>query len=171
MKNFLLLIIFSGFVFCCSHAQDNPISLEFKPIIAKIAANELQVEWSSITENNINRYDIEVSGDGKSFTKIGNVLSKAEGGNSTSPLNYTFARSATGLLAGVTLFLLPILGFSANKARRNKTMFILAFVFIGAAALTGCRKSEVAKNETLYLRVGQVDNTNHILYSKIVKVQ
>lgn len=171
MKNYLLLAVLLICCFLAGKSQNNdPIILTFPPLEAKIINNQLSVEWTSFSEKNIKLYNIEVSRDGKAFTTIGTVLSKAEGGNSASPLNYTFSRSATNLLTGIILFLLPFLRFS-NKARRKKTGYLVAVLCLSAAFLLGCRKSEVDKTENLYLRVSQVDNANHALYSKVVKVQ
>ncbi len=171
MKNYLLLTVLLICCFLAVKSQNNdPIILTFPPLEAKIINNQLSVEWTSFSEKNIKRYNIEVSRDGKAFTTIGTVLSKAEGGNSASPLNYTFSRSATNLLTGTILFLLPFLRFS-NEARRKRTGYLVAVLCLSAASFLGCRKSEVDKTETLYLRVVQVDNTDRAAYSKIVKVK
>lgn len=174
LKNHLLLTAFLIFTFFAGKSQDNPIILTFPPLEAKITGNQLNVEWSTPTENNVKHYNIEISKEGKNFTKIGTVLSRADNGNSTSPLTYTFTKPASGLLTGIALFLLPLLGFSGNGAKRNKIPYIPAAIFISTIVLMGCRKSdipEVDKTETLYLRVAQIDKADHALYSKIVKVQ
>lgn len=171
MKNYLLLTAVFVCCFLAGKSQnDDPIILTFPPLEAKITNNQLNVEWTSFSEKNIKLYNIEVSRDGKAFTTIGTVLSKAEGGNSASPLNYAFSRSATNLLTGAILFLLPFLRFS-NDARRKRTGYLVAVLCLIAAVLVGCRKSEVDQTETLYLRLVQVDNTDRAAYSKIVKVQ
>lgn len=175
MKNYLLVAVFLICSFGVGKSQNNdPIILPFPPLDAKISNNKLNVEWTVPTEENTSHYDIEISKDGKIFTKIGTVLSKAEQGNSKSPIDYTFTRSATGLSTAAILFLLPLLAFSLNNTKPNRTRYLPATIFLSAVTLFGCQKSEVDKadkTEIMYLRVAQVDNANHALYSKIVKVQ
>lgn len=49
------------------------------------------LNWSTATETNNAGYAIERSADGKKFSQIGFVSTKAEGGNSSSQLDYSFA--------------------------------------------------------------------------------
>lgn len=54
-------------------------------------ANGLNIlNWSTSTEQNNAGFEIERSADGKSFSGIAKVGSKAEGGNSNATLNYSF---------------------------------------------------------------------------------
>lgn len=46
--------------------------------------------WSTATEENSDRFEIEESDDGINWTKIGEVKSKAPNGNSTTQLNYDY---------------------------------------------------------------------------------
>lgn len=171
MKNYLLLTVLLICCFLAGKSQNNdPIILSFQPLDAKVSNNKLQVEWTVPFEKNIKQYDIQVSKDGKAFSRIGMVLSKAEGGNSASPLTYTFTTHAGGFVTMSVLFLFTFLNFSTNKFQRKGTMYIITGLCIGAMGFGGCRKSEVAKTENLYLRVSQIDNANHALYSKVVKV-
>jgi hypothetical protein len=47
----------------------------------------VQVEWSTLTENEVERFDIETSQTGQQFFKVGSVKAK---GNSGTVLNYNF---------------------------------------------------------------------------------
>jgi hypothetical protein len=47
-----------------------------------------KLTWSTATESNNRGFEVERSADGKNFSSIGFVASKAENGNSTSALNY-----------------------------------------------------------------------------------
>lgn len=48
------------------------------------------LNWNTATEVNNAGFDIERSADGRSFSKIGIVYSKAEGGNSNEKLSYSY---------------------------------------------------------------------------------
>ncbi|HEX8332167.1 MAG TPA: cadherin domain-containing protein [Segetibacter sp.] len=49
-------------------------------------ASAIQVEWTSVTEINVDKYEVEKSTDGQSFTILGTVQAR---GNSTSQVNYS----------------------------------------------------------------------------------
>ena len=48
------------------------------------------LNWSSISEINVKGFDIERSADGKNYSIINSVQSKANGGNSSQKLDYSF---------------------------------------------------------------------------------
>jgi hypothetical protein len=48
------------------------------------------LKWTTATENNNKGFDLERSADGIKFSSIGFITTKADGGNSTSSLNYSF---------------------------------------------------------------------------------
>jgi len=54
------------------------------------AEHTVQLDWTTLTENNIEGFKIYKSEDGKEFKEIGYVVSQAPGGNSVEPLNYSF---------------------------------------------------------------------------------
>lgn len=174
LKSFLLLTVSLLSIFISCISQDTLISLEIFPPRAKFINDQLNVEWKIPAEKNVKQYNIEVSKDGTTFTKAGTVLSKAREGDSTSPLTYTITSSATGLLAGAGLVLLPFLGFFARAIRRNRIVYIPAIALVSIVALVGCQKSSMdktAETDILYLRVAQVDYSNNARYSFVVKVQ
>ncbi len=55
-------------------------------------ANEVSVnlKWATASEQNSDHFDVMFSSDGKTFTKVGTVTSKAINGNSASISNYEF---------------------------------------------------------------------------------
>lgn len=97
-----------------------PLPVTFGDIMAIIKNGILQINWTSITETNNSHFIIEASTDGRHFTKVGTVQSKAESGNSSSSLNYSFETNAGSVafasLAGLAVLglLLPIGKNSAN---------------------------------------------------------
>lgn len=56
------------------------------------------LSWKTLTESNNRSFDLERSADGKTFSTIAQVASKAENGNSTSVINYSYtdARPLSG---------------------------------------------------------------------------
>lgn len=64
----------------------NPV--QFGTIQALLAKEGLIVNWQTLSEVNNHHFDIEVSVDGKHFTKVATVLSKAQLVSNT-PLDYT----------------------------------------------------------------------------------
>jgi hypothetical protein len=49
-----------------------------------------RLEWNTASEINNKGFDVQRSADGKNFSSIGFISTKADGGNSASPLNYSF---------------------------------------------------------------------------------
>lgn len=49
-----------------------------------------RLTWTTATEINNSRFELERSSDGRNFTTIASIASKAENGNSTSSLNYNY---------------------------------------------------------------------------------
>lgn len=54
------------------------------------AEHTVQLDWTTLAENNIEGFKIYKSEDGKAFKEIGFVVSQAPGGNSVESLNYFF---------------------------------------------------------------------------------
>jgi hypothetical protein len=156
--------------FAIYSATTLPIS--FGSFSAEIVNGQLLVNWSTITETNNSYFDIEVSKDGKNFTSMGKVDSKATNGNSTVALNYEF--SATGTAAAVlgsSLMALALAGFGFK--RKNKTLYALALVcglsVLGAASCTKNDLSKTDDSSKLFVRIKQVDKDGSISYSKVIQ--
>lgn len=49
------------------------------------------LQWTTATETNNKAFELERSADGRNFTAIATIASKAEGGNSTSALSYQYS--------------------------------------------------------------------------------
>jgi len=78
------------FSFGTSNSAATPMPIELTEFYAQPESSTIVLNWITATEINNNRFEIERSKDGVVFEKIGNVSSKAQGGNSTSNLNYNF---------------------------------------------------------------------------------
>jgi hypothetical protein len=69
--------------------KDNVIPVELVEFKAKYATNDNRLTWSTATERNVERFDIQRSNDGvNNWMSIGSVKAK---GNSTATSNYQFA--------------------------------------------------------------------------------
>lgn len=60
---------------------------------AAVANKKVQIKWSTSTEVNNSSFEVEKSVNGKDFSSIGRIASKAINGNSTSTLEYNFEDS------------------------------------------------------------------------------
>jgi hypothetical protein len=119
----------------------------------------------------VDHFEIEASKDGKNFVKIGELKTKADGGNSTAEINYSFSKEVAGVsgLLGISFFALAI-GFM--KRKKLSYLFIacgLFLLFAGAA----CNKKEnplqTEKDGKIFIRIKQIDTDGNYQYSKIVQ--
>jgi hypothetical protein len=67
-----------------------PLPVEFVNFTAQAENNGVALHWATAKEQNNKGFDIERSINGKAFTKIAHVSTKAVNGNSTALLNYNF---------------------------------------------------------------------------------
>jgi hypothetical protein len=140
-------------------------------ITAQLLNNALQVNWTVLTETNNDRFEIEASKDGKNFYKIGEVKTKADSGNSTTPTNYSFSKNAKEVygLLGISLFVLAI-GFT----RRKKIgLLLIAYSLLLIAFSAACNKKETPmetnKEGKLFIRIKQIDTDGNARYSKVIQ--
>jgi hypothetical protein len=68
-----------------------PLPVTFANVSAKESSGKVGINWSNLTESEINYYEIERSTDGANFTSIGRVAPKA---NDFSSQNYSFSDAA-----------------------------------------------------------------------------
>ncbi len=69
-------------------AQELPVS--FGSFTASLRNKFVMCEWTTTTEANNNGFELEKSIDGRNFSSIGSIHSKAPNGNSTATLQYQF---------------------------------------------------------------------------------
>ncbi|SDC62475.1 right-handed parallel beta-helix repeat-containing protein [Niabella drilacis] len=143
------------------------LPVNFSQVFAYTQNNSLYINWRTATETNNDHFDIEVATDGRSFYKIGTVLSKATEGNSAIEIDYAFSASAASLLAAPAVLLLVLAGF---KKHRNK--LAIALTLAGLLLVIGCAKNDAAIDadaKALFIRIRQVDKDGKFEYSKIVR--
>ncbi|MFV0607463.1 MAG: hypothetical protein ACK5NK_16670 [Niabella sp.] len=149
------------------------LPVAFGKISALLSNGILKINWVTETEIDNTGYEIELSNDGKNFVKIGDVISKADGGNSTETINYEFTTTlekATGAMAVIGGIF--ILGFAVAGRRKMLAGTLgLVMLLMGIVACNKVREEVVSgNNDTLYIRIATVDKSGVKAYSKVVKV-
>ncbi|MCH5716057.1 hypothetical protein [Niabella hibiscisoli] len=148
------------------------LPVTFGTINAVRKGTTLHINWTTETETNNSHFEIEGSVDGKTFTTIKTVDTKAINGNSNSTIEYavTLDKNSLGIVLGISLLtLLSIAGWKSGKNWRKISLLATAFFIIGSA----CNKSDVAEepgDSTLFIRIAQVDKDGTKRYSQSVQV-
>lgn len=150
-------------------ATCGPLPVKFGNISAIYKADGIFLTWSTLSETNVNHYDIEVSKDGLNFRKVGEVSSKNID-NTSMNNTYEFTIADSALLGSIPFLL--ILGTLA--ARRNRKNIVIVMLTIAIAfTWIGCKKSNTTNamdTEKTYLRIVEVDNTGAKQFSKVIQV-
>lgn len=152
---------------------DMPLPVTFGEVNAALKNGMLQVNWSTLTENNNGHFDIEASVDGTEFTKIGEVLSKISTGNSSSPLQYEFSKKMSSIILSACIGIWALSGFGAGWRGHKKVRFSILMVAGIGLSIISCTKSSLPqdnKNIHFYIRIKQVDKDGNFKYSTAVKV-
>ncbi|WP_346237610.1 hypothetical protein ABDK00_000840 [Niabella insulamsoli] len=139
----------------------------FGPVEAQLAGGILVVNWQTLSEKNVDHFNIEISENGTDFSTIGTVTSKSEAGNSDHILNYNF--SAGSKLSGASFLLIMLLTGAWALARKKKIAFVAVLV---VAMGLSCSKSGGdidADLSRIYVRIAQVDGDGSKTFSKVVK--
>lgn len=146
----------------------------FGDITATIKNNNLQVDWTTLSERNNDHFEIEASADGNRFVSIGQLKTQAIDGNAEQALNYSFTKetsAASGLL-GLTIVALALSGFVAGRNKKTIGIWTTAGVLLLAAVACNKKDGSVNSNDgqDLYVRIKQVDKDGSFKYSTTVKV-
>lgn len=160
---------FSGFFVKTSNS---PLPVGFGNINAVIKNGALIVDWQTLTETNSDRFEIEASQDGINFTKIATIASKAEKGNSSSSLQYSWEADlgALATFSGVGIALLMLL---LPVAHRYKKQLLMASVVLFIVFISCSKRADISNENPggkYFIRIAQVDKDGGKTYSKIVSV-
>ncbi|MFN6037964.1 MAG: hypothetical protein ACK452_05815, partial [Bacteroidota bacterium] len=68
----------------------SPLPIELLTFEASENGNDIELNWSTASEQNNNFYTIERSANGIDFIPVGIIASKAPNGNSSTQLNYSY---------------------------------------------------------------------------------
>lgn len=137
---------------------------------AFIQNGQLKVNWQTLKEISNDHFEVEVSGDGKTFSSIGKVNSKAINGNNDTVLDYTYSIDLNNVA----------LGFSAVAALmlfvRRKKILLMLTTALGIIAIVqiGCSKSNqelASADSNLFVRIAQIDKDGKKTYSKVIQVR
>ena len=157
------------------------LPVTFGDVSAVYQNGMLSLNWSTISETNNKEFIVEGSVDGKTWTKLGRVASKASAGNSDTPIQYDFSKSVQELIALsgfslLSMILVVGLALLMFPAIKRKSALMLTPVLAIAMTLTlfACSKSDsspvVGEKPVTYIRIAQVDKDGTTSYSKVVKV-
>lgn len=121
------------------------------------------------SETNNDHFDVEVSKNGKDFTKIATLKSKAVNGNSTTPLQYEITTPVSAIAMAAIPALLAILatGFK-NRGRQVLTLIVAGLLSI---FIISCQKENVVPTNAagkIFVRVAQVDIDGTKVYSRTI---
>jgi hypothetical protein len=160
----------SGSVQVYESAQAMPVL--WGAVNAAIHNQQLAVSWTTLSETNNDHFEIEASTNGKDFTKIANIESKASNGNSSTTINYAITADINGIAAIAGWSVLSCLALAMPI--RNKKVKGLLLLIMCSSILYSCAKNsngELGINETkVYARIAQVDKDGTKTYSKTVLV-
>lgn len=158
-----------------SNISANTLPVGFGAVSAKLSSGRLQVDWTTHSELNNEKFIIQGSKDGTNWTNLGTVASKAEGGNSATTLNYSFGMQWGGtVLAG-----LGFLGLLLLPATKNRWMKLFVIV-LAVSALASCAKEndsllgrelKESKSSPTYIRLAQVDRNGTTTFSEVIVVR
>ncbi|MCH5598068.1 hypothetical protein [Niabella ginsengisoli] len=153
-------------------AIPDPTSLPvtFGSIEARLSNDQLFVTWSTDNETNNDHFKVEVATDGKNFREIGTVISKATNGNNDTTLQYSFTGNLESGILGMSMLGFGIFMIGFNRKQRIIASLIMIAGFI--ITISSCTKSDAGigdQNETLFVRIVQVDKDGGSTTSKVVK--
>src|SRR5690606_13421315 len=132
--------------------------------------------WLTETESNNSHFDIEVSRDGKTFTKVTTVQSQHKEGYSDHPTEYKIQiglNEAPGWLAAIPLALLSLMGLYRGRKKLSLAVGFCLIVLVGTG-IGSCKKSIsddlFAADTKIFLRITQVDKNGDKAYSRVIEV-
>ncbi|GAB3428292.1 hypothetical protein GCM10027516_34310 [Niabella aquatica] len=148
------------------------LPVHFGPLHAAVTDDNLNIEWSTLSETNNAYFEVQVSDDGKKFTTLSKIMSKAFNGTSSSPIQYSLSVNIAEKAAVLGFTGLSLL-FLILPARRKRTAALIAVCFL-TAVLYSCYKNDTnpidLSGNKIYLRIAQVDTDGTKSYSKIIIV-
>ncbi len=152
------------------------LPVRFGNVNADIEHQKLIVKWQTLQEIDNSHFEIEISRDGKMFKKIGTVMSKAQDGNSTTPMEYSFELVLqNNSLASLSL--VPFLLLFSFIGKNKRKFLVLPLLFFGIASflLLSCSKEQniipTNEKEIAFVRVKQVDKDSQAEFSNIIMVK
>jgi|GEM_PF-2982352 len=135
-------------------------------------ADQLIINWSTVSEVNNDHFEIQVSTDAKDFVTAATVQSEAINGNSSATLDYHVSLGIDDATALLGLGCCSLLFFSLSF-RKKRIIFMIAAGVLGLV-MYGCVKKQadalIPPGEKLYIRIVQVNKDGTRSYDKIIAV-
>ncbi|MDQ8006120.1 MAG: NHL repeat-containing protein [Pedobacter sp.] len=148
------------------------LPVTFTGLSAKIQGGVLNVDWNTLSEKDNDKFVVQGSTDGKSWTDLGTVATKATNGNSSVKIAYSFSRQwGETVLAGFGLLGLLLLPATRNRLMRlGMLIFVVSMVVACAKDTDGLQQLEGGSKagKATYIRVAQVDKDGTISYTETV---
>jgi len=148
------------------------LPVTFAGVNAQVKEGKLTVNWQTLSETNNDHFEVQVSKDGKKFTTISTVKSKATEDASLSAYDYSVPIDITGIAGVLGISTLSLLFLTLPHKRRKVTGFMV-LVALGVAFYS-CSKSGSDGVDTgshkISLRIAQVDKDGTKTYSKVIIV-
>lgn len=156
---------------------DAILPVTFGSVSARLNRSALEVNWQTLSEKNVDHFEVMVSADGKHFASAGQLPSQTPDGNSSEKLEYSLSISSVDLngkigLASISaVFILSILLIITN--RRNRRWIAGPLIFVFAMLHLSCNKNKsdaaLKEAEKVFVRIDQVDKDGAKSSSAIVQ--
>lgn len=152
------------------------LPVTFAGLTASLANGELSVQWKTVSEQNNDKFIIQLSKDGKNWQNVATVNSKAENGNSTTPLEYehTITYNVAQLASMPVFFTLLLVVLLTFRRRKH---LLISMTLLSGVFFVGCNKNDLflrssgSSNNNLYARIQQVDKDGKTTSSDVVLVK
>ncbi len=177
-KEITLLSASSRDIFIARFSIPQALPVTFGPITSTWTEHGLSINWVTESETNNSHFYVEISKDGKKFVKAATVKSKHEDGYSASAASYSVIIHNDSILAlsGVSLLIILILISLTFKHPTRKSLLAASVSLFAVCCITfiSCKKSHedilTKKNNTVFIRIAQVDKDGTTAYGRVIKV-
>ncbi|TZF84665.1 BspA family leucine-rich repeat surface protein [Pedobacter sp. BS3] len=137
-----------------------PLPVTFTDLTASISNGEMLVKWKTVSEHNNDKFIIYASNDGKNWTDVGTVKTKAANGNSSEVLEYEHTVMMSDLKkAGIPVVIALMLASGLLFNHRKHLFFCIAL--LTGVFFAGCNKNDLTLEEIMsgdvYVKVTQID--------------
>lgn len=150
--------------------ESTALPVVFDKIGGWIIGDNFTAKWTTLNEVNVSHFNIEISKDGRNFTKAGTILTKADGGNASYAIDYDFNCSKSNT---PHFLFYPFILLATALAFRKRRITFLTISIVACCFMIACNKplsESIDKNEKTLMRILQVDNDGGKQYSKVVNV-
>ena len=151
---------------------DTDLPVTFGPISASTANGKVMINFTTESEMNNDHFELLASKDGSNFTKIAEVKSKAENGNSSNRINYQVEIPFSSMALGASVIALLGFGLIPNKKARILASSIL---ILSIFTMYSCSKNSDSISTDIetgykFIKVVQVDKDGTSKESKVISI-